>query len=103
MMEASSDHGFLSASYEIFLKCQLKCEILVGTVGCPKSGEAAIIDCGDAAAALKSAQSHGIPIRHLLQTHAHIDHIQGIFEVSFISPQICHDADTSDREIHWQD
>ncbi len=51
---------------------------------CVESGEAAVIDCGDAAVALETANSHRTPISHLLQTHAHIDHIQGLLtRVSF--------------------
>jgi glyoxylase-like metal-dependent hydrolase (beta-lactamase superfamily II) len=48
-------------------------------IGCEETREGAIIDPGDEVdALLDAAQSHGLTIRHILLTHAHLDHITGV-------------------------
>ena len=48
-------------------------------VGCERTREAVLIDPGDEADALLSAvRSHGLDVRYVLLTHAHIDHITGV-------------------------
>lgn len=47
--------------------------------GCEETKEAVLIDPGDEVAALLAlADRHGLAIRHILLTHAHIDHITGV-------------------------
>lgn len=51
-------------------------------VGCEQTGEAAVIDSGgDSATMLALAEKHGLTVKKLLQTHAHIDHIAGLGEM----------------------
>lgn len=48
-------------------------------VGCDHSCEAILIDPGDEVADLLSfAQSQKLDIRHILLTHAHVDHVTGV-------------------------
>jgi len=48
-------------------------------VGCERTREAVVIDPGDEADALLGAvRDHGLEVRHILLTHAHIDHITGV-------------------------
>ncbi len=48
-------------------------------VACPRTFEAVIIDPGDEAEELVAAvASLGLTVRHILLTHAHIDHITGV-------------------------
>jgi hydroxyacylglutathione hydrolase len=48
-------------------------------VGCERTREAVIIDPGDEAAGLLAAvREHGLDVRKILLTHAHIDHITGV-------------------------
>jgi len=48
-------------------------------IGCEQTREAVLIDPGDEVADLLSAAGdHKLSIRHILLTHAHIDHITGV-------------------------
>ena len=48
-------------------------------VGCEVTNEAVLIDPGDEVASLLAfAQRSGLTIRHILLTHAHIDHVTGV-------------------------
>ena len=51
-------------------------------VACKDAGQAALVDSGATAAELKYFQNlieeHGLEVTHLLQTHAHIDHVRGL-------------------------
>jgi hydroxyacylglutathione hydrolase len=48
-------------------------------VGCETTSEAVLIDPGDEVASLLTfAERRGLAIRHILLTHAHIDHITGV-------------------------
>ncbi|MDA1185475.1 MAG: MBL fold metallo-hydrolase [Acidobacteria bacterium] len=48
-------------------------------VGCERTREAVIIDPGDEAAGLLAAvRDHGLDVRYILLTHAHLDHITGV-------------------------
>jgi hydroxyacylglutathione hydrolase len=48
-------------------------------VGCPETGEAILIDPGDEAEdLLELAKRRQLSIRHVLLTHAHVDHITGV-------------------------
>jgi hydroxyacylglutathione hydrolase len=48
-------------------------------VGCEATKEAVLIDPGDEVAALlASADHHKLTIRHILLTHAHVDHVTGV-------------------------
>ena len=48
-------------------------------VGCEQTREAVLIDPGDEVASLLAfAGSSGLAIRHILLTHAHVDHITGV-------------------------
>lgn len=50
-------------------------------VCCKQSSEAAIVDAGGAPAPfIECAERHNMQIWHLLQTHAHIDHVSGLKE-----------------------
>ena len=50
-------------------------------LGCKNSGEAALVDAGGAPAAfIEAGERHNLQIWHVLQTHAHIDHISGLKE-----------------------
>lgn len=45
-------------------------------LGCPQTGEGAVIDPGDEAEKiLQAAQEAGLKIRYIINTHGHIDHI----------------------------
>ena len=51
-------------------------------VACEETRQAAIIDpAWDAAAILRSAETHGFEVRHVLLTHGHTDHVNGVEEV----------------------
>lgn len=49
-------------------------------IGCKETGEAALVDAGDEDAArwIATAESHGLTIRSVLQTHGHVDHVAGL-------------------------
>ena len=48
-------------------------------VGCEETREAVLIDPGDEVEGLLSfAERHALAIRHILLTHAHVDHITGV-------------------------
>ena len=48
-------------------------------IGCPDTREAILIDPGDEVAELLAfADTNALSIRHILLTHAHIDHITGV-------------------------
>jgi hydroxyacylglutathione hydrolase len=48
-------------------------------LGCPDTGEAILIDPGDEVADLLAfANRSALAIRHILLTHAHVDHITGV-------------------------
>jgi glyoxylase-like metal-dependent hydrolase (beta-lactamase superfamily II) len=48
-------------------------------LGCPDTREAVLIDPGDEVAGLLAfAERNALSIRHILLTHAHIDHITGV-------------------------
>lgn len=48
-------------------------------LGCPRTGEAVVIDPGDEVAELiELARQHRLSVRHILLTHAHIDHVTGV-------------------------
>ena len=50
-------------------------------IGCKNTGEAAVVDCGGKPAPfMEAAERKGLQIWHLLQTHAHIDHVSGLKE-----------------------
>ena len=51
-------------------------------VGCERTREAIVIDPGDEADGLLAAsRDHGLEVEHILLTHAHIDHITGVWLV----------------------
>ena len=48
-------------------------------VGCEETREAVLIDPGDEVASLLAfASRNGLAIRHILLTHAHVDHVTGV-------------------------
>ena len=47
-------------------------------VGCKATGEAAIVDAGDDAVGRWVEAAGDLAIRHLLQTHGHVDHVAGL-------------------------
>ena len=48
-------------------------------IGCERTREAVLIDPGDEVADLLSvAERHALAIRHILLTHAHVDHVTGV-------------------------
>jgi glyoxylase-like metal-dependent hydrolase (beta-lactamase superfamily II) len=48
-------------------------------LGCEETREGVVIDPGDEVDALvASASRHGLSIRHILLTHAHLDHVTGV-------------------------
>ena len=48
-------------------------------IGCEQTREAVLIDPGDEVAQLLAvAEEQSLSIRHILLTHAHIDHITGV-------------------------
>lgn len=56
-------------------------------IGCKKTGEAAIVDAGGRPAPfLEAAERKGLQIWHILQTHAHIDHVSGLKETKKLLP-----------------
>ena len=59
---------------DIFPVGALACNCTI--LGDPASGEAIVIDGGDEVAEIaRRLESHGLRARHLVHTHAHIDHI----------------------------
>lgn len=66
-------------------------------VGCPSSGEAALIDAGGAIEWVQERLAkHGLTLRYLLQTHAHIDHVAALAEARRAFPDapiLLHPAD----------
>ncbi|MBY0549572.1 MAG: MBL fold metallo-hydrolase [Candidatus Obscuribacterales bacterium] len=47
-------------------------------VGCPETGEAAVIDPGgDADKIVEALTKNGLTVKYLLHTHAHFDHVMG--------------------------
>eukprot|EP00736_Rhodelphis_marinus_P002431 Rmarinus@m.23697 len=57
-------------------------------VGCKETKEAAIVDCGDTNLStwIDWASRNDYTIKHILQTHAHIDHVSGLSEVKSALP-----------------
>ncbi len=54
----------------------------VYVVGCPDTRAGAIVDAGgDAPGLLALAASHDLTLTHILQTHAHVDHVGALAEV----------------------
>jgi hydroxyacylglutathione hydrolase len=50
-------------------------------LGCEETGDAVIIDPGDEVKGLLLfAERRGLTIRHILLTHAHVDHVSGVAE-----------------------
>ena len=50
-------------------------------LGCKRSGEAAIVDAGGKPAPfIEAGERHNLQVWHILQTHAHIDHVSGLKE-----------------------
>src|ERR1700730_17770518 len=48
-------------------------------VGCEETREAVLVDPGDEVRELLTfAEHHSLAIRHILLTHAHVDHITGV-------------------------
>jgi glyoxylase-like metal-dependent hydrolase (beta-lactamase superfamily II) len=48
-------------------------------VGCEETREAVLVDPGDEVASLLAfAESNALAIRHILLTHAHVDHVTGV-------------------------
>jgi glyoxylase-like metal-dependent hydrolase (beta-lactamase superfamily II) len=48
-------------------------------VGCESTREAVLIDPGDEVAALLAfVEERGLDVRHILLTHAHVDHVSGV-------------------------
>src|SRR3954468_1940129 len=48
-------------------------------VGCEQTHEAVLIDPGDEVQGLLSfAERHALTVRHVLLTHAHVDHVTGV-------------------------
>src|SRR4249920_3530930 len=48
-------------------------------VGCDETHEAVLIDPGDEVESLLSfAERGGLTVRHILLTHAHVDHVTGV-------------------------
>jgi len=48
-------------------------------VGCEETRDAVLIDPGDEVASLLAfAERHALAIRHILLTHAHVDHVTGV-------------------------
>ncbi|MGE0393514.1 MAG: MBL fold metallo-hydrolase [Vicinamibacterales bacterium] len=48
-------------------------------LGCPRTGEAVVIDPGDEVDELIAlVRDGGLTVRHILLTHAHIDHVTGV-------------------------
>jgi hydroxyacylglutathione hydrolase len=60
-------------------------------VGCPETGEAAVIDPGgDADRIIETLTKHGLKVKYLLHTHAHFDHVMGAREMrEKTGAQIC--------------
>lgn len=60
-------------------------------VGCKRTHNAALIDAGAAPDDfIRAAADHGLTITHLLQTHAHIDHVAGLPETKKALPLPLH-------------
>lgn len=58
-------------------------------VGCPETGDAALIDAGgDIEWVRAELESHGLTLRLLLQTHAHIDHVAGLSDAKSAWPDV---------------
>ena len=57
-------------------------------LGCKQSGEAALIDTGDSIPQrwIDAASEDGLTIRHILLTHAHVDHVAGLAETKALLP-----------------
>ena len=49
-------------------------------LGCKTTGDGAIVDAGDDAVArwMAAAAEHGLEVKHLIQTHGHVDHVSGL-------------------------
>jgi glyoxylase-like metal-dependent hydrolase (beta-lactamase superfamily II) len=65
-------------------------------VACPDTAEAVIIDPGDEVAGLLAfVQRHHMKVRHILLTHAHVDHITGVGKATQVlgAPVYLHEAD----------
>src|SRR5690625_6273413 len=60
-------------------------------VGCKRTQTAAIIDAGAPPQDfIREAQARDLTITHLLQTHAHIDHVAGLEETKKVLPLPLH-------------
>jgi glyoxylase-like metal-dependent hydrolase (beta-lactamase superfamily II) len=54
-------------------------------IGCEETREGVIVDPGDEVDdLLEAARSHGLTIRYILLTHAHLDHITGVGRVKSV-------------------
>jgi hydroxyacylglutathione hydrolase len=65
-------------------------------LGCERTREAVLIDPGDEVEALIDAvRADGLTVRHILLTHAHLDHITGVGRAkrAFSAPIHLHSAD----------
>lgn len=65
-------------------------------VGCPRTGEAAIVDSGGSPRPfLDFCAERGLRVTRLLQTHAHVDHVAGLAETKAATgaPIFLHPAD----------
>jgi glyoxylase-like metal-dependent hydrolase (beta-lactamase superfamily II) len=65
-------------------------------VGCERTRDAVVIDPGDEAAELVGAvRRYGLTVRHILLTHAHVDHITGVglAKSAFDAPVYLHKDD----------
>lgn len=63
---------------------QMNCYV----IACPETGEGAIIDAGSGFSWIAQAvEGLGIRVTHLLQTHAHIDHVGGLSEAKARWPE----------------
>lgn len=68
----------------------------VYVVGCPETGQGAIVDAGgNPDGLLEAAAKHDLEITHILQTHAHIDHVAAIPQIKEATgaPIYLHSAD----------
>jgi len=55
-------------------------------LGCRETGEAAVIDSGgEAELFMELAEKNDLTIKHLLQTHGHVDHVAGLQKMKQLS------------------
>ena len=71
-------------------------------IGCARTGQAVLIDAGDAKAASGAAKSFGFDIQHILLTHAHSENIAALADLREIHRNIApihlHPADLPNYE-----